>query len=174
MLGLKQVHHIAIIAADYARSKAFYCDILGFTLQGEAYRAERDSWKGDLALNGQYVIELFFFPFPPARSSHLEACGLRHLAFSVTDIDQAVAYLQEQSVHCEDIRVDPFTDKRFTFLRIPTGCRWSFTSSNACSHEECQVTFRAELVTIHHHDNTIPCPDTDCALSFLAGFQRRS
>ena len=65
MLGLKRVHHIAIIATDYARSKAFYCDILGFTLQSEFYRAERDSWKGDLALNGEYVIELFSFPFPP-------------------------------------------------------------------------------------------------------------
>ena len=61
MLGLKRVHHIAIIATDYAKSKAFYCDILGFTLQGEFYRAERDSWKGDLALNGEYVIELFSF-----------------------------------------------------------------------------------------------------------------
>ncbi len=63
MLGLKQVHHIAIIATDYAKSKAFYCDILGFTLMSEAYREERDSWKGDLALNGQYVIELFSFLF---------------------------------------------------------------------------------------------------------------
>lgn len=62
MLGLKAVHHIAIIATDYAKSKAFYCDILGFTLLSEAYREERDSWKGDLALNGQYVIELFSFP----------------------------------------------------------------------------------------------------------------
>lgn len=61
MLGLKQVHHIAIIATDYAVSKAFYCDILGFTLQSEVYREARDSWKGDLALNGQYVIELFSF-----------------------------------------------------------------------------------------------------------------
>ncbi len=92
MLGLKRVHHIAIIATDYARSKAFYCDILGFTLQSEFYRAERDSWKGDLALNGEYVIELFSFPFPPARPSRPEACGLRHLAFSVDDIDAAVAH----------------------------------------------------------------------------------
>ncbi len=61
MLGLKQVHHIAIIATDYEKSKSFYCDILGFTLLSEVYREERDSWKGDLALNGQYVIELFSF-----------------------------------------------------------------------------------------------------------------
>ena len=119
MLGLKRVHHIAIIATDYARSKAFYCDILGFTLQSEFYRAERDSWKGDLALNGEYVIELFSFPFPPARPSRPEACGLRHLAFSVDDIDAAVAHLTAHGVECEAIRDDPFTGKRFTFFSYP-------------------------------------------------------
>lgn len=121
MLGLKQVHHIAIIASDYAISKHFYCDILGFTLQAEAYREERDSWKGDLALNGQYVIELFSFPFPPARPSRPEACGLRHLAFSVDNIDSAIAYLENHGVKCESVRIDPFTDKRFTFFSDPDG-----------------------------------------------------
>ncbi|CDL34186.1 FIG01280259: hypothetical protein [Enterobacter hormaechei] len=117
MLGLKAVHHIAIIATDYAKSKAFYCDVLGFTLLSEAYREERDSWKGDLALNGQYVIELFSFPFPPARPSRPEACGLRHLAFSVDDLDSAVKHLEAHGVACEAIRVDPFTDKRFHFFQ---------------------------------------------------------
>ncbi len=121
MLGLKQVHHIAIIATDYAVSKAFYCDILGFTLQSEVYREARDSWKGDLALNGQYVIELFSFPFPPERPSRPEACGLRHLAFSVDDIDAAVAHLESHNVKCEAIRVDPYTQKRFTFFNDPDG-----------------------------------------------------
>lgn len=50
MLGLKQVHHIAIIATDYAVSKAFYCDILGFDLLSEAWREERDSWKAKRAV----------------------------------------------------------------------------------------------------------------------------
>lgn len=121
MLGLKQIHHIAIIAKDYARSKAFYCDILGFTLQFETYREARDSWKGDLALNGQYVIELFSFPFPPERPGRPEACGLRHLAFSVENIDNAVAHLEKKGVVCESIRVDPFTYKRFTFFTDPDG-----------------------------------------------------
>ncbi|WP_435947241.1 VOC family protein [Dryocola sp. BD586] len=121
MLGLKQVHHIAIIASDYQASKQFYCNILGFTLQAEAYREERDSWKGDLALNGRYVIELFSFPFPPARPSRPEACGLRHLAFSVDDLDRAVAHLEKHGVACEPIRIDPFTDKRFTFFADPDG-----------------------------------------------------
>ncbi|VEA69692.1 putative lyase [Serratia rubidaea] len=121
MLALRQVHHIAIIASDYAASKHFYCDILGFTLQGEYYRAERDSWKGDLALNGQYVIELFSFPSPPTRVSRPEACGLRHLAFSVDDIEQAVAQLQAAGVACEPVRVDPYTESRFTFFSDPDG-----------------------------------------------------
>lgn len=121
MLALRQVHHIAIIASDYAASKHFYCDILGFTLQEEYYRAERDSWKGDLALNGQYVIELFSFPSPPTRVSRPEACGLRHLAFSVDDIEQAVAQLQAAGVACEPVRVDPYTKSRFTFFSDPDG-----------------------------------------------------
>lgn len=121
MLGLKQVHHIAIIATDYARSKAFYCDILGFTLMGEFFREERNSWKGDLALNGHYTIELFSFPEPPARVSHPEACGLRHLAFSVDDIDAAWQLLQQQGVQGEPVRIDPLTGKRFTFFADPDG-----------------------------------------------------
>ena len=121
MLGLKQVHHIAIIATDYAKSKAFYCDILGFTLLSEAYREERDSWKGDLALNGQYVIELFSFPFPPARPSRPEACGLRHLAFRVTALDAAIAHLHAEGVACEPVRVDEYTGRRFTFFADPDG-----------------------------------------------------
>lgn len=121
MLGLKQIHHIAIIASNYAHSKAFYCDILGFTLQAEFYREARDSWKGDLALNGQYAIELFSFPSPPSRPSRPEACGLRHLAFSVDNIDAAVAYLEAHGVQCEAIRIDPYTDRRFTFFSDPDG-----------------------------------------------------
>ncbi|MFC0226192.1 VOC family protein [Serratia aquatilis] len=121
MLALRQVHHIAVICSDYAASKHFYCDILGFTLLAEFYREERDSWKADLALNGQYTIELFSFPSPPARISCPEACGLRHLAFSVEDIEASIAHLQEAGVTCEPLRVDPYTQSRFTFFSDPDG-----------------------------------------------------
>lgn len=121
MLRLKQIHHVAIITTDYSRSKSFYCDVLGFTLLAEVYRKERDSWKGDLALNGQYVIELFSFPSPRARASYPEACGLRHLAFSVDDIHTALKHLEHHGVVCEPIRVDPGTGKSFTFFTDPDG-----------------------------------------------------
>ena len=118
---ISAVHHIAIICADYERSKAFYTQVLGLQIVREVYREERRSWKLDLALNGHYIIELFSFPDPPPRPSRPEAQGLRHLAFTVQDLEKTVATLQEQGVVTEPIRVDPYTGKRFTFFTDPDG-----------------------------------------------------
>ncbi|PUZ20436.1 glyoxylase I family protein [Chitinophaga costaii] len=120
-MNLHSLHHIAIIAGDYARSKAFYTDVLGLTVVREVYREERQSYKLDLALQGQYIIELFSFPDPPPRPSRPEAQGLRHLAFAVIDIAQSVNALQAKGVFTEPIRVDPYTGQRFTFFQDPDG-----------------------------------------------------
>ncbi|WP_029685221.1 VOC family protein [Tatumella saanichensis] len=121
MPSLKRIHHIAIIASDYSKSRDFYCRILGLTLLSETYREARDSWKADLALDGQYVIELFSFPQPPPRPSYPEASGLRHLAFSVENIEQSVAELEAAGVRCEPVRRDPLTGKGYTFFSDPDG-----------------------------------------------------
>jgi glyoxylase I family protein len=126
MLQLIAIHHIAIICRDYEVSKRFYTETLGLTVLGEVYRAERQSYKLDLALNGQYVIELFSFPSPPPRPSHPEALGLRHLAFAVADLDAAVAHLAEHNVASEPIRVDEHTGRRFTFFADPDGLPLEF------------------------------------------------
>lgn len=118
---LKAVHHIAIICSNYEKSKHFYSDLLGLTIIREVYREERRSFKLDLALNDQYIIELFSFPDPPKRSSGPESCGLRHLAFSVNDIEKAIGSLSEKGVTTEPIRIDEFTGKRFTFFNDPDG-----------------------------------------------------
>lgn len=118
---LKSIHHIAIICSDYERSKLFYTEVLGLEIVREVYRLERKSYKLDLSLDGQYIIELFSFPDPPPRASGPEAQGLRHLAFAVTDIDAAVTKLQAHKVVTEPIRTDPYTGKRFTFFTDPDG-----------------------------------------------------
>ncbi len=118
---LQAIHHVALIAADYERSKRFYTEILGLEIVREVYRAERDSWKLDLAVNGTYQIELFSFPNPPARPSHPEACGLRHLAFSVKNLEEVIENLAAQGVETEPIRTDEWTGRRFTFLADPDG-----------------------------------------------------
>lgn len=121
MLQLENIHHIAIICSDYAVSKKFYTEVLGFRVLGEYYRAERKSYKLDLALGDHYTIELFSFPDPPQRVSRPEARGLRHLAFTVRDVDIAVAALTAHNVVTEPIRIDEFTGKRFTFFSDPDG-----------------------------------------------------
>jgi glyoxylase I family protein len=117
----KRIHHIAIICSDYVRSKDFYVEKLGFTVIAEVYREGRKSFKLDLAVNGLYQIELFSFENPPVRPSRPEAQGLRHLAFEVDNIEAEIARLNEQGIITEPIRVDEFTDKRFTFFNDPDG-----------------------------------------------------
>lgn len=116
-----RIHHVAIICLDYEKSKDFYVNKLGFTVVGEAYRAERKSYKLDLAVNGSYQIELFSFEHPPARPSRPEAQGLRHLAFEVDDIEVEIARLSAHGIVTEPIRIDEFTGKRFTFFADPDG-----------------------------------------------------
>ncbi|MDO7877145.1 VOC family protein [Hymenobacter sp. ASUV-10] len=123
---LLRLHHLAIITSDYAAAKRFYTDVLGLEILAETYRAERDSYKLDLALNGQYLIELFSFPSPPPRPSYPEAAGLRHLAFAVADLPAALQRLDAHGVRYEPIRVDELTGRRFTFFTDPDGLPLEF------------------------------------------------
>lgn len=118
---LKSIHHVAIIASDYQRSKKFYTQVLGLKVLAEHFREERNSWKLNLAIDDQYCIELFSFPNPPARLSRPEAAGLRHLAFAVERLDEMVERLQAHGVPCEPIRTDECTGRRFTFFQDPDG-----------------------------------------------------
>lgn len=115
-----QLHHVAIICSDYPRARYFYTEVLGLPIMAETYRAERDSWKLDLRL-GHAQLELFSFPDAPPRPSYPEACGLRHLAFAVPDLQASIAELAAHGVTCEAIRVDALTGKRFTFFSDPEG-----------------------------------------------------
>ncbi len=119
MLSLNKIHHIAVICSDYIVSKHFYTEILGLTVLQEVYRSERQSYKLDLAIHGNYCLELFSFPNPPQRPSRPEAAGLRHLAFEVDDIDATHHYLSERKIETEAIRTDEYTGKRFFFIADP-------------------------------------------------------
>jgi len=116
-----RVHHIAIIVSDYERSKHFYTRILGLPVIAETHRADRRSYKLDLALADGTRLELFSFPDAPARVSHPEACGLRHLAFGVNDLGGAIMHLEDKGVAVEPVRVDEITGRRFTFFADPDG-----------------------------------------------------
>ena len=114
-----KIHHIAIICSDYQISKNFYTVILGLNIIREVYREERKSYKLDLAIGDDYVIELFSFPNPPKRPSRPESCGLRHLAFSVENVEAKRTELLQKGLNCEEIRIDEFTNKKFFFTADP-------------------------------------------------------
>lgn len=118
---LNRIHHIAIICSDYERSKNFYVNLLGLEVVQEVYRAERKSYKLDLSVGGLYQIELFSFENPPERPSRPESAGLRHLAFEVDDVAIVAAELNAKGIRTEDIRIDEYTGKRFTFFTDPDG-----------------------------------------------------
>lgn len=120
-MNIRSIHHIAILTDDYATSKRFYTEIMGFEVISETYRAERKSYKLDLAIAGLYQIELFSFPDFRERGSYPEAKGLRHLAFAVDDVDAAAAELSKKGVSVEPVRIDEMTQKRFVFFNDPNG-----------------------------------------------------
>lgn len=118
---LNKIHHIAIICSNYVVSKQFYTQVIGLEIINETYREERKSHKLDLALNGVYILELFSFPNPPIRPSTPEATGLRHLAFEVNNLNEIVQKMNSLNIDIEPIRIDEFTNKKFTFIADPDG-----------------------------------------------------
>ena len=120
-MQLSVIHHIAIIVSDYARSKDFYVNKLGFSVIRENFRPEKNDWKLDLRVNETTELEIFGVSNPPKRVTRPEAAGLRHLAFYTEDIDKTAAELKGMGIEVEPIRVDEFTWTRFTFFADPDG-----------------------------------------------------
>ncbi len=77
--------------------------------------------KLDLIHQNNIQIELFSFPNSPARVTQPEACGLRHLALQVKDLDENISYLKSHNIPFEAVRIDEHTGQRFLFFKDPDG-----------------------------------------------------
>ena len=117
---LNKQHHIAVICSDYAKAKEFYIDKLGFELVREVYRPEQKDYLRMLR-QGDTVLELFVKADAPQRVNNPEAMGLRHLAFHVENVEDAVAWLNSRGIETEPIREDKYNGGRFTFFKDPDG-----------------------------------------------------
>jgi glyoxylase I family protein len=120
-MKIEKIHHVAILTDRYEESKQFYTEVLGFEIINETYRAERQSYKLDLAVNGIYCIELFSFPEYKERNSFPESKGLRHLAFAVDDVEKWIEFLRTKRVEVQDVRIDEITLRKFAFFYDPNG-----------------------------------------------------
>ena len=118
-MQIRKIHHVAILTDRYEESKRFYTEVLGFSVINETYREERNSYKLDLAIQGQYCIELFSFPEYKERNSFPESKGLRHLAFAVDNVEEWIVFLRIKKVEVQNVRVDELTNKKFTFFNDP-------------------------------------------------------
>ena len=119
-MELGKQHHIAIIASDWEKCRAFYMDKLGFSLIREVYREQQRDYLRMLRL-GETTLEVFIKPNAPERVTNPEAKGLRHLAFHVEDIEPAVAWLNARGIETEPVREDKVNGGRFTFFKDPDG-----------------------------------------------------
>ena len=117
--AFNKIHHIAIIAADYEKSRHFYVDILGFSIIRENHRPEKGDIKIDLKMNEETEIELFIKSDAPKRLTYPEAKGYRHLAIKTTNIEEDRNYLISQGVKVEEIRQDEITDRKMLFFYDP-------------------------------------------------------
>jgi len=120
-MSLSAVHHVAILVSDYAVSRHFYVDLLGFAVLRENRRPARGDWKLDLDAGGGVELELFSAPSAPPRPTRPEALGLRHLAFYAADVAAEAAALAAKGIATEPIRIDEFSGRPFTFFFDPDG-----------------------------------------------------
>ena len=115
---LNMTHHVAIICSDRDKSLDFYMNKLGFEMIREAVRPQDTLI---MLRSGATVLELFIKPDAPQRVNDPEALGLRHLAFHVENMDEAVAWLNSRGVETEPVRNDTVNGGRFTFFKDPDG-----------------------------------------------------
>lgn len=120
-MQLSKIHHVAIITSNYEQTIDFYVRKLGFTIIRENKREDRHDIKLDLAL-GDSELEIFIKENPPKRVTYpAEACGLRHLAFHVEDVEATIKELENKGIECERLRFDTYTHKKMTFFKDPDG-----------------------------------------------------
>ena len=101
------VHHIAFTVSDVERSRAFYCDLLGFEEVGPLPT-------GVMVSKGQLVLGLRPAPEQPIPNDRFDPnrIGLDHLSFMYGNREQlehAATTLAERGVECgEIIELGPF------------------------------------------------------------------
>jgi lactoylglutathione lyase len=103
-------NHLGQCVTDLERSKRFYCDLLGFTLEREInppddMSATLMSLEPPLAMTASYLVrdgltlELLHFAAKgqtrPYRSRTMNEPGLTHISLSVDDLDATLARVPE-------------------------------------------------------------------------------
>ena len=117
---VENLHHVAIIASDYEKSRDFYVNKLGFQVIREGYRPAQDDIKLEVQL-GNAMIEIFGKKQPEPNHGKATRCGMWHLCFHAPDLEKTIAELNAVGIPTDPIAINPSNGKRICFFYDPDG-----------------------------------------------------
>jgi len=135
-MAIQRMEHVGVVVDDLAAAVEFFVE-LGLELQGEG--SVEGSWvdrivglegvRADIAIvqtpdgNGRLELTKFHSPSSPGgdRQAPANAPGIRHILFTVDDIDAAVAGLQARGAELVGELVRYQDSYRLCYVRGPEG-----------------------------------------------------
>ena len=152
-LQLGGIHHVAIIAGDYARSRRFYTEVLGLRVVHEVFRAERQSHKLDLALpdgSGMALIAQMRADDPglgilvvsawSSEEAILGALRAGATGYVLKERDDIEVSLSIRSVLRGGAPIDPFIARRILdLLPAQASAATAVASAEALSKREAEI-----------------------------------
>lgn len=136
-MKLKRIDHIGIVVNDIQKAKAFFQDF-GFTIQGEATQEGSDLLDKVVGIQNakshviflkssddQITVELTKFlnpsDLPASKESHIYSRGMKHLAFVVDDIDEAIANVKQKGYEIFVYKYNYNNVYKLCYFRGPEG-----------------------------------------------------
>ena len=117
---VQNIHHVAIVASDYEKSKDFYVNKLGFQVIKEEFRQPQNDIKLEVKL-GNSTMEIFGKVNPEPNHGKPTRCGMWHLCFYAPDLEKTIAELNAVGIPTDPIMVNASTGKRICFFYDPDG-----------------------------------------------------
>ena len=117
---VENLHHVAIIVADYGKSKDFYVNKLGFSVIREEHRQPQNDIKLEVQL-GNCMLEIFGKVNPEPNHGKPTRCGMWHLCFHAPDLDKSIAELNAMGIATDPVMINASNGKRIVFFYDPDG-----------------------------------------------------
>lgn len=93
---ITKMEHVAIIVNDMDESLLFYTGILGFQVRLRGSNSQREM--SFLFMEGQESMEIELIRDIEAHTEYSNSGIVNHLAFTVKNIDESIAYFKEKGI----------------------------------------------------------------------------
>ena len=126
MTGFEDFQHVTISVANREKSLAFYRDLLGFPYLGRLnYNNEVGLVIDFIEIGKNGILEIFSFTKAPVKPTEFipddRQLGMRHMAFTVKNVDETAARIRKAGVEFTLEPVDAYGGVRIAFFKDPDG-----------------------------------------------------